>query len=216
SPHNGLLMAKLNRLLVREGGVSPTAAAARATPRRRARYGSMATWQVLCGFGGAGVVLSTLFCFALIAPGRANLGLPLVDHWTPRLLLWMVVSGWISGLTLAFSGIAGPLDQELLYPGRRHSGLPVGLLLAATSFICFYVGAALYWILATAQESASRTVTVFIISTGVLVLGYAGLSLTVWGNGDMAKEVALFGGNAIFLSMLAGWFVGDIFRPLWA
>ena len=63
---------------------------------------------------------------------------------------------------------------------------------------------------------SSRTVTVFIISTGVLVLGYAGLSLTVWGNGDMAKEVALFGGNAIFLSMLAGWFVGDIFRPLWA
>src|SRR5438132_1682231 len=140
-----LMLRDRERLLAREGGVAKRTASVRAVPQRRARYGSLATWQVLCGFGGASLVLSTFFCFALIAPGRPNLGLPLVEHWTPRLLLWMVLSGWISGLTLAFSGIAGPLDQELLYPGRRHSGLPVGLLLAATSFICFYVGAALYW-----------------------------------------------------------------------
>jgi hypothetical protein len=25
----------------------------------------------------------------------------------------------------------------------------------------------------------------------------------------------LFGGNVIFLSMLVGWLVGDLFRPLW-
>jgi len=122
----------------------------------------------------------------------------------------------VAGLTLAIAGIAGPLDQELLYPGRRRSGLPLGLLLAVTSAISFYLGAILYWILATAQESLSRTVVILLVTTGVLVAGYSGLSLTIWGNFEMAKEVLIFGGNAIFLSMLAGWFIGDIFRPLWA
>ena len=29
------------------------------------------------------------------------------------------------------------------------------------------------------------------------------------------SQVMLFGGNVIFLSMLVGWLVGDLFRPLW-
>jgi hypothetical protein len=33
---------------------------------------------------------------------------------------------------------------------------------------------------------------------------------------EMAQQLLLVGGNVIFLSMLAGWFFGDIFRPLWA
>src|SRR5438874_1776716 len=83
APQNGLLMAKLNRLLSREGGVSMRTGASStpSRPSRPARSASLAALQVLCGFGGAGAVLSIFLCFALMAPGRANLGLPLVEHW---------------------------------------------------------------------------------------------------------------------------------------
>jgi hypothetical protein len=33
---------------------------------------------------------------------------------------------------------------------------------------------------------------------------------------EATRQVLLFGGNVVFLSMLLGWLLGDLFRPAWS
>ncbi len=220
-PENGLVMAKLNRLLAREGGVG-TQPGTQSAPRAAVRYPrtrSHATAQVLTMFLGLGAVVFMMMLFVITPAGTAFRTVPLIDHWNETLLCLLVVSGWLTGLTLAVAGLIRPIDEELLYPSFRtgRSGLPLGVLLMVTGGLFFYLGVAIYTIVATVQEAVSGSVLLILVCTTLITAAFGGLAwFSSLDDLEQARQILLLGGNVIFLAMLAGWFIGDIFRPLWA
>src|SRR5262249_49149960 len=142
---------------------------------------------------------------------------PLVEHWTERVLLLLVLSGWVTGYAFALAGITRSMESELLSSARASGrpGMPVGVLLGVAGGLFFYLGLAIYLVIASAQETASRSVFIVLFASALLMGGFAAISWFNQHNLELAKEILLVGGNVVFLSMLAGWFIGDIFRPLW-
>lgn len=217
TPHNGLLMAKLNRLLAREGGVAASSRAVGRARASQARARMLATQQVLIALVGGSVVISMVWLFASNFWQATNLHWWLVTEWTEKLLLLLVITGWVAGVTLALANIIGPLEEELLYSarGRGRRGVPIGLLLAVTGGLFLPLGVVVYGLFASVQQSASRSVVTVLALSGALTFAFAGISYSQ----DLTNQgwqTLMLGGNVLFLSMLGGWFIGDIFRPIWA
>jgi hypothetical protein len=196
------------------GAVGRAAAATARAAGMRSR--SLATYQVLVALVGLAAV-GTMFFYFATRPIGTPLHWPLVEHWTEKVLLLLVLSGWVSGYAFALSGITRSMERELLSSARASGrpGMPVGVLLGVASGLFFYLGLAIYLVIASVQESVSRSVLIVLFTAALLMGGFAGVSWFTWHNLPLAQEILLLGGNVVFLSMLAGWFIGDIFRPLW-
>jgi curved DNA-binding protein CbpA len=219
---NGLVMAKLNRLQAREGGATVSSRGDRnMDAARRALLRRHASQRFLIAVAGLGAVVGMVAAFGMgrLPPAPAGrLGWPIVPGWTDMLLCLLVISGWALGVTLALTGALRALDDEFFYPraGRTRSLLPLGLLVAITGGLFYYLGAAIYLVAASVQECLSGSVLLVLGGSALLMGAFAGVAWLRLHDVEMAQQLLLVGGNVIFLSMLAGWFFGDIFRPLWA
>src|SRR5262249_44165379 len=140
------------------------------------------------------------------SPGEPITTLPWISYWTASLVWLMVIDGLLIGATLSVSNLVRPIDEELLLPSlsRGGGGRPVGLLLALMGGMFFYMGVAMYTLIGLLQESFSASVLIVFLATFILVVCFAFLAPDRAGG-----QVMLFGGNVIFLSMLAGWLLGD-------
>lgn len=216
---NGQVISKLNRLLAKEGGVSSKTSRRVAT--RASQQKSQAMQQVLWSLLSVGLTVMLMIVFANASRTETSSffnSIPFVNKWTDTLLCLLVVSGWFTGVALAVPGITRAMDDELFYPraGTMSNGLPLGILLGVVSGICFYIGAALYVIAASVQESLSSSVLLVMACSAVITGAFAGIAYFSGTGMEQCRQILLFGGNVVFLAALAGWFIGDIFRPLWA
>jgi hypothetical protein len=215
-----MVQEKLDRLLAREATRSrpqPAGNGAAARPHRGRRYSPRLTRRQVnqrMFLGAFGFALA-LFLMLIVehTPGQPITDLPWISHWTAPLLWMMVLDGVLVGATLSLANMVRPIDEELLLPSvaRGSSGVPVGLLLTLIGGMFFYAGVVMYTLIGLLQESFSLSVLMVFLSTFALVVCFAFLAPE-----RAAGQVMLFGGNVIFVSMLAGWFLGDLFRPLWS
>jgi hypothetical protein len=114
-------------------------------------------------------------------------------------------------MLLSVNGILSHPDEELVYEtqGGGWALVPAGLILMAVSVVFFPGAAGFYIVVGLLQGSLSKSVlTVFGAVVGVVLL-----SSLVY-EPAARYQVMLFGGNVSFLSMLVGWYVGSLFKPL--
>lgn len=214
-PYNGLIMAKLNRLIDRHNQAG--GATARQDPAARgATIGTTAQMghKLMVTCFGLAVILLILF----VAAWRGDSGSPeerldwqLVPNWTRTHLILMAVTGFLSGALLAAATWIRPFEQELLFPaggGRRPMPLVFLLMVFGATFM--HLAFLFYVVTGIAREAVSASVLAVFGVAYLLVIGF-GIALP-----GAFMETLLFGGNCLFVTMLIGWFVGDLFRPHWA
>lgn len=142
------------------------------------------------------------------APLRPLTPLPFISSWNDSLLWVLPASGFVLGATMAITQFIRRIDDELIFTaGSRANPVPVGVLLIVLSLLSFWAAALLHLILSALQEA--RVDSILRVFGGVAFLV---LFLTaVYDPGR--SQVFLFGGNVAFVAFLAGWALGDIFRP---
>jgi curved DNA-binding protein CbpA len=214
-PRNKMLQRRLEK-----------AARARRTPARHsvsgidrlAKGGHLSRGERARGIGSLVAFVGAVFVplFALGNEGRVVFpGIALVSTWSDRLILAMVADGFGLALVLSLLGAIGRIDDELLLDqsyalAKRQRGVPpVGLIYVLFGGLFFYLSLFCYLAVGVAQDSLSRSLGMIYGATMVLLLIFA-LAYT-----QGTPQVALLGGNVIFLAMIGGWFIGDIFRPDW-
>lgn len=215
-PQNRAVMAKLEALLAQEpsapgrwGARSPEATLAAGAARIRRRLNR----QICIGAFGIALAVGVLF-LAVQAPGERLTELPWISAWTAPIVWAMVLVGGIVGATLTLAGALRPMDEELFFVLVSRAGgsaTPLGLLLLVTGGLFFYAAVGLYLLIGALQESFSRSLLRVFVATFLIVCC---LALLVSPDVGLGRQILLFGGNVVFLSMLLGWLLGDFFRPL--
>jgi hypothetical protein len=125
----------------------------------------------------------------------------------------MALDGLLAGVTLAAGIWIRPLDEELLFRtlGRAGRGVPLGILLGLMSLLSMPLALVVYMCWSVYHNAVSRSlITVFSAACALTFL------FTFSAPSEAQTETMLFGGNVVFLAMLIGWFIGDLFRPSWA
>ena len=140
------------------------------------------------------------------------LGWMFVPDWTKPLLTCMILAGGIGGFSLSLAKLVRGMDAEILSPptGDTSGTLPVGWMLGFLGLIFFYAAVVVYVVVAALQESFTSSVIWALSVTGFLILAFVVLAPE-----PARQQVALFGGNVLFISLLGGWLLADLlFRPV--
>ena len=165
--------------------------------------------------GSAGFSLSLFFLLILNNLHGPTLdSFALISQWTVPMLWVMVLDGAIIGAVLSLTGLLRRMDDELIFPSLARGGgggVPIGLVLFVTGALFFYLAGVIYVLIAVMQDSFSSSVLKLLCATLSLVCAIALLAPA-----EATRQVLLFGGNVVFVSMLFGWLLGDLFRPTWS
>lgn len=214
-PRNSMIQRRLERAAKAPRAPSRHAASG---VDRLARGGLLTRGERARGISSLVAFVGAVFVplFALGDEGRMIFpNIALISTWSDRLILSMVADGFALALILSLLGTIGRIEDELLldqsYPLiKKQSGVPpVGLIYVLFGGLFFYLSLFCYLAVGVAQDAFSRSLGMIYGATVVLLLIFS-LAYT-----QGTPQVALLGGNVIFLSMMCGWFIGDIFRPNW-
>jgi curved DNA-binding protein CbpA len=165
--------------------------------------------------GSAGFSLSLFFLLILNNLHGPTLdSIALISQWSVPMLWVMVLDGAIIGAVLSLTGLIRRMDEELIFPSLARGGgggVPIGLVLFVTGALFFYLAGVIYILIAVMQDSFSASVLKLLCATLSLVCAIALLVPA-----EATRQVLLFGGNVVFIAMLFGWLLGDLFRPSWS
>ena len=214
APHDALLQSKVERLAHIHG--DPPA------PKDHFREDgdwaggelvSQREWRrrIAVACGGMAAMLVAIGASAFTADTPA-LGWMFVPDWTKPLLTCMILAGGIGGFSLSLAKLVRGMDAEILSPptGDTSGTLPVGWMLGFLGLIFFYAAVVVYVVVAALQESFTSSVIWALSVTGFLILAFVVLAPE-----PARQQVALFGGNVLFISLLGGWLLADLlFRPV--
>lgn len=206
-PSNGLVMAKLNRVAAR---LRTTTRDFEMPRGPRPQRSNMVGYKMAVASFGFALVLFLIIWGSGVAQTRD--AEPFLGGWTLVHLLLFGGAGFCSGAILAAGAWLRPIDQELFFTtlgSRRHS-LPLGLILTVVGALFFPVAIGVYLIFARLQEAVSGSVLAALSVTTAVTLGFV---FAAEGN---LLQTLLFGGNVVWLALLCGWFIGDLFRPNWS
>jgi curved DNA-binding protein CbpA len=216
-PQDRNLENKLQRLLVQERATArpgPTAAerATAGAPEPETARNRL-NQRMLVGSAGFSLALFFLLILNNLRAPALEI-VPLISQWTAPMLWVMVLDGAIIGAVLSLTGMVRRMDEELIFPSLARGGaggVPIGLLLFLTGALFFYLAGLLYVIIAAMQDSVSASIVKLIFATLSVVCAVALLVPP-----EATRQVLLFGGNVVFVSMMVGWLLGDLFRPSWS
>jgi curved DNA-binding protein CbpA len=222
NPRDVTAETKLNRLLAQERATARGASTSteRATTRspQPASHGIPDARRQLNQrmlVGSAGFALSLFFLLILLnLHGPPLEAFSFISQWTAPMLWIMVLDGVIIGAVLSLTGLIRRMDEELIFPSLsrgRGVAVPIGLILFVTGALFFYLAGVIYVLVAALQDSFSASVLKLLCATLSLVCAIALLAPP-----EATRQVLLFGGNVVFVSMLVGWLLGDLFRPQWS
>jgi hypothetical protein len=221
NPRDVTAETKLHRMLAQErstgrtGGTAAERSSSQPPQRPSGQMpdaGRRMTQRML--IGSAGLSLSLFFLLILNNLHGPTLdSLALISQWTVPMLWVMVLDGAIIGAVLSLTGLVRRMDEELIFPSlaRGGGGMPIGLVLFVTGALFFYLAGVIYLLIAVMQDSFSASVLKLLCATLSLVCAIALLVPA-----EATRQVLLFGGNVVFIAMLFGWLLGDLFRPAWS
>jgi curved DNA-binding protein CbpA len=136
--------------------------------------------------------------------------IPQVAKWSWNLVFMMGAASLAVGVILSVNGLVRHADDELVFDTSAAGWVmvPTGFILLVGSGFFFIGAAGLYLLIGFLQGSISRSVLIAMAATVGVVL-FAAM------NYDAARmQVLLFGGNVAFISLLLGWYIGSMFKPL--
>lgn len=135
---------------------------------------------------------------------------PPISLWSWNLVIVISAASVVIGILLSLNKmVLHPDDELILDSGGNWAVIPTGLMLMIGSGLFFLAAAGFYMVIGLMQNSISRSVmTVFVFVA--VVVGLASLTYIP----AARSQVLLFGGNISFLSMLFGWYIGVMIKPL--
>lgn len=163
--------------------------------------------KVLAPMVGGGVTLMAAIYLALSKENALLPALGPVSTWTLGAFVMMFLSGVAIGASLAVGNLLDRF-QSLTTTATGRMGPTVALGLVAVAN--FWAAALLYLLLGMFQKA-------FNFSTTRIVAGVAGCTaLLALGAGPSSVlsslQIALWGGNLVYIGALVGWMVADAFR----
>lgn len=210
NPRNKNVQVNLDRLT---GSHSKPASTGRPTMARstqvplRERLGRDV---IVNGAGGLSIAaLLLLFGLVYLFPGSAW-----IADLSPNLLGALALCGLLSGFLLALYGGMRPQSRELAIRSDWHSPMPLNVVLAVLALAWFGVSLIAYVTVAVTQNRVSASVlrayalTLFLSVLFVLIYH----PLNTPEHGDFSMITALFAGNILLPTILAGWNMGDKLR----
>lgn len=211
---NGPIMAKLNRVAAqlnnrRPGPVTASRAPSRSTLMMRG-LGRLFYRLTLTGMG----LMTILFLMQWWTNLHDQpLGLPYFGSWKLSQLTFAILDGFLAGSILASAGWIRPFEQEMAYPsmGWPRRVVHLNAILAVFGAACMPLAFLVYILIAYLQNYLSPSILSVFGLSAALALGF-----TQAGDPRFQLETFYLAGNVIFVMMLSGWFVGDVFRPRWA
>ena len=120
-----------------------------------------------------------------------------------------LVDGLVLGAALAAAGLLRSFDDELVSEVVAVGGrdLPLGVLLGAAGLLWPPVALVLCLIVSWMMGALSKSILLLFATTALLATFAALLALPA------AKAVLFPGLNVVYFGVLAGWAIGDAFRP---
>ena len=160
--------------------------------------------------GGLSILaVLALFCLVYLFPGSAW-----IADLSPNILAALALSGLLGGFLLALYGGMRPQSRELAIKADWHSPMPLNVVLALLALAWSGVSFLVYVIVAVTQNRVSASVlrayalTLFLSVLFVLIYH----PLNTPEHGDFSMITALFAGNLLLPTILAGWNLGDHLR----
>jgi hypothetical protein len=183
--------------------VEPAAAVAVPRPIQKEEVKTAPSFAPLFGLG----LVMLAGVYVVFSPEKAMLpGLGLIGTWTVGLVAMLFFSGVVLGAALSLDGLLGR------FAGSRAPGgsVPAPLALATVAIVSFWAAAAMYFCFASLRRAFSISTSRLMAS---VLAGTCILALAAEASGHISGlEVALWGGNLIYVGALCGWMVADAVR----
>lgn len=201
--NNGLVMSKLNRLIELERGRWGRESAPLDAARGRRSVARLAHQLGVSCFGGAAIVFLTVIWRQIES---VPLGWPLTPNCTLAQLICAVLAGLIAGVVLSLGGWVHRFADVMKHsaPAGRLRSTPLWTVLSAFSLISYYLSLVVYLVIALFQEAFSGSLLLAYIAAFVLTAGFS-LAAPL----EAQSETLLWGGNLVFVCVLAGWYLTD-------
>lgn len=129
--------------------------------------------------------------------------------WPLATLFGLVAAGFSAGAVLAVSDLVDESARELrpsvfAHVARRPNA-PIGLVMGLAALVWLPLALALFLLVSAARESLS--------TSWLRAFGAAALVAVAFGLRSGSPALLVMGGNIAFAGVLAGWMLGDRFRP---
>lgn len=213
-PNNREVQGKLNRLLGVDGGRRAADRARQGRPMTAASAGRASAILHLVGW------VTFFLILLLFLPEVKASSLPggpiqqeglLGGGWNTTISLALAAEGLLLGMLLRAGSFLEHHGDELMFQtlshrGVRGRGAPLGLLLVGLAMVFFWLALGVYLVLASLQENMSKSLIRAFGVTLIFVLASALLSP------EFQVGILLVGGNFVFVTLLAGWWMVDAWR----
>ncbi|MER3412835.1 MAG: hypothetical protein C4341_01080 [Armatimonadota bacterium] len=156
----------------------------------------------------ASVITFLTLAYVAIAKEEPMRGLPaIINTWTAGLLVMLFVCGLTMGAALSISMAVDPCETVLKTAGGRLSR---SAALGVVAIINFWAAALIYAVIGVLQDAFTYSISRVVFLVAVLTACFATASAL---SGQISwAQTLLWGGNVIYLGVLAGWLVADAFR----
>lgn len=210
---NASVRSKFDRLVGQQSGPTMAGHAARSS---RPTFRSAPSSETPFLRGNNRLILTGILfgiaSFLLLAVAEQSAAAPGFNpfDWHPVLLIGLAVTGMIGGFLLTVNRAIPRCRKELgAAPRQDGKGLavPVAAIVVALGVAWFWAGLVGYAALCMAR----RMISPGLVGAFAWCLGACALFAFAAKGG--AEHVAMMGGNVAFLFFIAGWLVGDMFRP---
>ncbi|HXH62329.1 MAG TPA: J domain-containing protein [Fimbriimonadaceae bacterium] len=127
-----------------------------------------------------------------------------IAAWPLSLIFMLVLAGLSVGAALS---IGGALDVYDANRGSAVMRVPPATALGAVALLSFWIAVGFYLLVGVTQHAFNASMSRLIAAVFVALLVFV---LAAWNlSGEAATETFLWGGNLIYVSAAAGWFVAD-------
>lgn len=154
------------------------------------------------------VITFLTLAYVALAKEEPMRGLPaFVNTWTAGLVVMLFVCGLTMGAALSISMAVDPYETLIKTPsGRLSRAAALGLV----AIVNFWASALIYVVIGVLQDAFTYSISRVVFLVTVLTACFATASALA---GQISwSQTLLWGGNVLYLGVLAGWLVADAFR----
>lgn len=156
---------------------------------------------------GAFMVLSSVVYVVLAAEPAAFPSVKPIAAWPLSLIFMLVVAGLSVGVALSVGGLLDVFDSNR---GAAVMRVAPAVALGMVAVISFWVALAFYLLVGATQHAFNSSLSRLMGGVFVALMVFTAAAWNL--SGEAASQTFLWGGNLLYISAAAGWFVADTLK----